>query len=83
LFANPKHLQSSGSDPNHIQQNYVIGFVFVDDADKENLSITEDWYEDLNEVYETFSAEDAVKEEDMQIDSRKVVLIDEADEDVE
>ena len=83
LFANPKHLKSSGSDPNHIQQNYVVGFIFTDNADNEILSITEDWYEDLNEVYETFNDADAVKEEEMQIDSRRVVLIDEADVDLD
>ena len=83
LFANPKHLKSSGSDPNHIQQNYVIGFIFTDNSNNEILSITEDWYEDLNEIYETFTGVDAVKEEEMQIDSRRVVLIDEADVDVD
>jgi len=83
LFANPRHLKSSGSDPNHIQQNYVIGFIFTDDADNEILSITEDWYEDLNEVYETFNDADAVKEEEMQVDNRRVVLIDEADVDLD
>jgi hypothetical protein len=83
LFANPKHLKSSGSDPNHIQQNYVIGFIFTEDTDNDILSITEDWYEDLNEVYETFNDIDAVKEEEMQIDSRRVVLIDEADVDID
>lgn len=83
LFANPKHLESSGSDPNHLQQNYVIGFIFIDNAGNEVLSITEDWYENLNEVYETLNSENAVDEENMQIDTRKVVLIDEADTDVE
>lgn len=83
LFANPKHLKSSGGDPNHIQQNYVIGFVFTGDSNNEILSITEDWYENLNEVYETFDRNDAVKEEEMQIDNRRVVLIDEADVEVD
>jgi len=83
LFANPKHLKSSGGDPNHIQQNYVIGFVFMDDSNNGILSITEDWYGNLNEVYETFNMDDAVKEEEMQVDSRRVVLIDEADVEVD
>jgi len=31
LFANPQNLESSGDDPNHLQQNYVMGFVFIDE----------------------------------------------------
>jgi len=27
LFANPNNLESSGDDPNHLQQNYIMGFV--------------------------------------------------------
>ncbi len=30
LFANPQNLESSGDDPNHLQQNYIMGFVFID-----------------------------------------------------
>ncbi len=83
LFANPNHLDSSNSDPNHIQQNYIIGFVFIDDSGNEILSITEDWYDDLNEVYETLTFENAIREEDMQVDNRRVVPIDEADAEID
>lgn len=70
LFANPKHLESSGGDPNHLQQNYVIGFVFTDEQGEVSLSITEEWYEDFMEVYETLNPEDSVNEADMQVDNR-------------
>ncbi len=51
FFANPKNLESSGDDPNHLQQNYILGFVFIDEQGRELLHITEDWYENFNEVY--------------------------------
>ncbi|MEW5985619.1 MAG: hypothetical protein AB1791_03200 [Chloroflexota bacterium] len=74
LFANPQHLESSGDDPNHLQQNYIMGFVFTDGRGRQSLSITEEWYEDFSEVYETLNPEDSVNEEDMQIDNRYVIL---------
>jgi len=73
LFANPQNLESSGDDPNHLQQNYIMGFVFTDEHGKIKLSITDDWYEDLNDVYDTLDPEDSVKEKDMQIDNRYIV----------
>jgi hypothetical protein len=81
LFANPKHLDSSGGYSDHLQQNYIIGFVFMDDKANDVLSITEDWYEDLNDVYATLNDEDAIDEQEMQIDSRKVILINEEETD--
>lgn len=77
LFANPQNLESSGDDPNHLQQNYVMGFVFTDEQGNTSLSITDDWYEDLNDVYGTLGPEDAVNENDMQIDSRYMGVNDE------
>jgi len=80
LFANPKYLESSGGDPNHLQQNYIIGFVFTDEEGKQTLSLTEEWNEDFNEVYETFNLEDdAVNEQDMQVNTRKIILLNERD----
>jgi hypothetical protein len=73
LFANPKNLESSGDDPNHLQQNYIMGFVFTDEQGKETLHITDDWYEDLNEVYDTLDPRDAINENDMQIDNRYMI----------
>lgn len=74
LFANPQNLESLGDDPNHLQQNYIMGFVFIDEQGNATLNITNDWYEDLNEVYDTLDSEDAVKEVDMQIDNRDMML---------
>jgi hypothetical protein len=74
LFANPKHLESSGKDPNHLQQNYIMGFVFPQADGSLKLDLTDEWYEDFNEVYETLDPNDAVNEEDMQIDNRNIII---------
>jgi hypothetical protein len=74
LFANPKHLESSSDDPNHLQQNYIMGFVFTDNLGSQMLSISEEWYDDFNQVYETISPDDAIDERDMQIDNRNVIV---------
>jgi hypothetical protein len=76
LFANPKHLESSGGDPNHLQQNYVIGFVFEDGQVAPILSITEEWSESFMDVYETLNPEDSINEEDMQVDTRYMIAND-------
>ena len=76
LFANPKHLESSGGDPNHLRQNYIIGFVFEDGQGSPILSITEEWSESFVEVYETLNSEDSVNEEDMQVDTRYMIAND-------
>ena len=73
LFANPQHLDSSGDDANHLQQNYIMGFVFTDENGNSTLSITDDWYENLNDVYETLSEADSVNEDEMQIDNRYLI----------
>ncbi len=73
LFANPQHLESSGDDSNHLQQNYIMGFVFLDKQGNARLSITDDWYENLNDVYSTLLAEDCVNESEMQVDNRYLV----------
>jgi len=77
LFANPQNLESSGDDPNHLQQNYIMGFIFNDEQGNPTLTITDDWYEDLGDVYDTLGNEDSVNEGDMQIDKRYMVLNDE------
>lgn len=73
LFANPKLLEPSGSDPNHLQQNYVMGFVFPGENGETELHTTEEWYDDLNDVYETLNQQDCVAETDMQVDIRQVI----------
>jgi len=78
-FANPEHLESSRDDPNHLQQNYVMGFIFTDEQGVTTLSIAEEWSENLNDIYENLKPDDSVKEEDMQVDNR-YMAIDEAEE---
>ncbi|RKY83091.1 hypothetical protein DRP98_07930 [candidate division KSB1 bacterium] len=80
LFANPQNLESSGDDPNHLQQNYVMGFVFIDEQGEPTLHISEDWYEDLNEVYNTLDPKDAVNEDDMQVDNRYMIAEEEKED---
>lgn len=76
LFANPRHLESSGADANHLQQNYVMGFIFTDEQGNATLNITEEWYEDFEEVYATLDQEDCVQEQDMQLDNRYLTFSD-------
>ena len=73
LYANPQNLESSGSDVNHLQQNYIMGFVFIDENGNETLSITDEWLDDFEDAYKTLDCQDAVNEEDMQIDNRNVI----------
>lgn len=70
LYANPQNLESSRSDENHLQQNYIMGFIFYDEEGKEILFITDEWYEDFIDVYETLGKKDAIDTENMQIDHR-------------
>jgi len=74
LFANPQHLDSSGSDANHLQQNYIMGFVFPQADGSLVINLSEEWKEDFNEVCATLILEDAVREEDMQIDNRNIIV---------
>ena len=72
LFANPKNLDSSGTDPNHLQQNYIIGFIF----NKNESHISDEWSNDFNEILKTIKKKDAICEKDMQIDNRQVIYDD-------
>ena len=69
LFANPQNLESSSSDVNHLQQNYIMGFVF----NENELCLSDEWSENFEEALSTVDSNDAIKEEDMQIDRRNVV----------
>lgn len=68
-FANPQNLESSGADVNHLQQNYIMGFVFNGDE----LCLSDEWSDNFDEVLGTVGIHNAIKENDMQIDSRNVV----------
>jgi NAD+--asparagine ADP-ribosyltransferase len=50
-----------------------MGFVFNDNQGNVSLNIPDDWYENFNDVYETLTAEDCVKEKDMQVDNRYLI----------
>ncbi len=73
LFANPQNLDSSGTDVNHLQQNYIMGFVL----NENDLCLSDEWHSDFNEVLETVNVNSAIREEDMQIDNRKITYEDE------
>ena len=75
LLANPKQLDSSASDANHLQQNYVMGFVFLQPDGSLDLSVTEEWYEELHDVLATLDMTDCINEVDMQVDNRTAVII--------
>lgn len=73
LFANPQNLESSGADVNHLQQNYIMGFVFNNDE----LCLSDEWSDNFEEILGTVGIKNAIKEQDMQIDNRNVVYEDE------
>ena len=74
LFANPQNLESSGADVKHLQQNYIMGFVFYGSE----LCLSDEWHDDFNDALKTVNENDSIQEKDMQIDSRHVVYEDEA-----
>ncbi len=74
LFANPKQLDSSGKDANHLQQNYIMGFVFTQPDGSLELDLTDEWYDSFNDVCETLAHADAVANDEMQIDNRNVIV---------
>jgi len=68
----PKQLESSGDDAEHLQQNYIMGFVFTDDNGNQSIVLSDEWYEKFEDVYETLDSEDAINEAEMQIDNRNL-----------
>jgi len=71
LFANPLQLDSSGADADHLQQNYIMGFVFTDN---EALDLSDEWYDNLEDAYQTLEENNAIQEADMQIDNRNIII---------
>ncbi len=41
VFANPHNLDASGADPNHLQQNYIMGFAFTDAQGNTTLTLAD------------------------------------------
>jgi len=74
LFANPKQLASSGDDENHLQQNYIMGFVFPQPDQTLKLDLSDEWTDIFKEAFESLNIDDAIKETEMQIDNRNIVV---------
>ena len=72
LFANPRDLASSKPDPEHLQQNYVIGFVFRDQAGEPSYSHVDEFTDNFDEAFESVRDDDTVDESDMQVDNRNL-----------
>jgi hypothetical protein len=73
VFANPNQLESSGENAAHLQQNYIMGFVFPQPDRSLKLELTDEWFENFDEVCQTFTTENAVNKDDMQIDNRNLI----------
>jgi len=73
VFANPNQLESSGENAEHLQQNYIMGFVFPQTDGKLKLDLTDEWFDNFADVCATLSTENAVNENDMQIDNRNII----------
>lgn len=74
VFANPKQLESSGDDANHLQQNYIMGFVFAKEDGSLDLKLSDEWYDSFEVVYDTLNSEDSIKKDEMQIDNRTLIV---------
>jgi len=72
VFANPNELESSGDAPAHLQQNYIMGFVYPQGNGSMKLELTDEWYAEFKDVYDTLQSENSVSEADMQIDNRNL-----------
>ena len=70
VFANPQNLEPSGDDPDHLQQNYIMGFVLTDPDGKSSVTISDDWDDDFSAIFGMLDPADCVAESDMQIDNR-------------
>ena len=76
LFANPKQLEASSSDGNHLQQNYIMGFVFTNPDGTSEVNLSDEWCDSFDEICETISVDDAVNETQMQVDNRNLTVED-------
>jgi hypothetical protein len=73
IFANPKLLEPTNGNEEHLKQNYIMGFIFTDENSKPQFELSEEWFEDFNEAYRTINAKDAICESDMQKDLRTII----------
>lgn len=69
IFANPTELEVSSSNENHLQQNYIVGFIFP--LEINSISIDERyWYHNLEDAYNSIDINLSINEVDMQVDDR-------------
>lgn len=76
IFATPNQLESSGEDEEHLQQNYIIGFVFPMPNGTLQLDLTDEWSADFDSIVAILDPCCAVEETDMQVDNRNIVIED-------
>ena len=74
VFANPNQLESSGENAEHLQQNYIMGFVFPQTDGTLKIDLTDEWFDNFADVCVTLSTENVVNEDEMQIDNRNIVI---------
>lgn len=70
LYVNPRNLERSSADTGHLQQNYVIGLVFKHTDGSLQLSYEEDFTNNLAEAFGSLQPDQAVRDEDRQVDRR-------------
>jgi len=73
LFANPQLLDSSNDDTAHLKQNYIMGFVFIENDGTPELHLSDEWFERFEDVVVSLDQKTAVNPLDKQIDNRSVV----------
>ncbi|MDO5046146.1 hypothetical protein [Campylobacter sp.] len=74
IYANPTLLEVSSSNENHLQQNYIVGFIFPEKEDPISLD-KKYWYDNLKDAYDTIDDNLSIRKEDMQIDTRSEELM--------
>jgi hypothetical protein len=72
VFANPTDLTPSKSNSEYLQQNYVIGFVFIENGEL-NYTLTNEWKKDFNDAFNKLETGKAIRPEDMQEDNRSSI----------
>ncbi len=72
LFADPNNLPASEQNSNHLKQNYIIGFAITDNQSKINLSLDDEWIQNLSTALRELDPKKSISEKDMQIDNRYI-----------
>ena len=60
-----------------MKQNYIMGFVFVGEDGSVQLNLSEEWFDDFEEVVASLAPTSAINPTDKQIDHRNVIYGDE------